>query len=860
MKLKILFASLLLLLFFTNFSKSQPLLTGQAIVTSERQEGLSVRAIDTRLRPPFTIPYIGTDWGTPFMSHPSWSFDSIGTVFGIAIDASKNIYVAATSIYSVNLFKAAGAGGVYVLDDATWQATPFMYTVNSGVWNLNPTMIPNTGPSLGNIAYDKYNNQLFLTNFEDGKIYRIKIVPSGTTVIGNIVEIFDPLPANNDVTAGFPPYGDIPWGIGVTKSPLTNIVSVYYGVWWENLNNTGTQQNAIGKVDLNPGGSINVGTNNNNLIIRPDLPTKTYSCPVSDIEFSLDNKKMITAERTIDGTTYNSYAHSSRVIEYKLDNIGNWVQEPVNKFEVGAYGTKTNSSGGVDYEYFNYDSVTQKVSLCDSVVWMTGDAIIFQPGNFLYGLQGTISSGGDWSTSILQDLDHDLNGADKTYIGDIDVLRDFNCSAGSIDTICMTIVKDTVYCDSAGTGYYYAFQVKNNSLTKSITELEFTIDSPQPPNTVFANPGFIVPSPPIPPQGISQLYVIHLTGPGVDTCMEHVCFTLSATLDFTDCPTCCYIENCIKLPCCDNCGKVSNDSIYCVNGQYYYSFTLTNLSGFTVNKVQLTSPVINGLVFVPSNFISLNLLNGQSITQTVQVLNGIAGSTYPVRFKLFWGATECCYFEKSYTLPPCSTDSCGCGQWQFKNYTITGDTTHKPLDCNTSIVVPGGANFNLLGNYLCNPNDTALCKDSYDITTKDLNTGTTVSTIQTGSLNYNLFIASSYQIMLKAFCGGKLCDSCRFVIKKGNTGKPEDTKLMQNYPNPFNPVTQISFYMPLDARVSIKLYDVTGRLVTTLINNELRTTGMNIIEFDGTNYASGIYFYRLETEGFSDTKKMLIVK
>jgi hypothetical protein len=265
------------------------------------------------------------------------------------------------------------------------------------------------------------------------------------------------------------------------------------------------------------------------------------------------------------------------------------------------------------------------------------------------------------------------------------------------------------------------------------------------------------------------------------------------------------------------------------------------------------------LVFVPSNIINLNLLNGQSITQTVQVLNGIAGGTYPVRFKLFWGTTDCCYFEKSYTLPPCN-DSCGCGQWEFKNYTIEGDTTHKPLECNTSIVVPGGANFNMLGNYLCNPNDTALCKDSYDITTKDLNTGTIANVIQTGSLNYSFPVVSNYQVMLKVFCGGKLCDSCRFIIKKGNTGKPEDTKLMQNYPNPFNPVTQISFFMPLDARVSIKLYDVTGRLVTTLINNELRTTGMNFVEFDGTNYASGIYFYRLETEGFSDTKKMLIVK
>jgi hypothetical protein len=865
MHLKSLIASLFLfLLFFINSAEAQPLLTGQAVVTSDRQENLSVRVIDTRLRPPFTMPYIGNDWGTPFLSHPSWSYDTIGSVFGIAIDANKYTYLTATRIYPGISFKAGGAGGVYVLDDATWQATVFLNTVNAPVWNNNPTTIPNTGPSLGNIAYDKYNNQLFLTNFEDGKIYRISIIPSGTTVIGNILEVFDPLPANNDVQAGFPPFGDIPWGIGVTRSPVTNTVSVYYGTWSENTTNPGSQ-NTIGKVDLNFNGSINAGSNNNSFIIKPDFTGESYSNPVSDIEFSLDNKKMITAERSMNSTFHNSTAHRSRVIEYKLDNLGNWIQEPVNKFGVGKLthnGLYANSSGGVDYEYFAYDSLTQQVSLCDSVVWMTGDALLFPlPNNiYLYGIQGTISSGGDYSTSILQDLDHDLTfGDDKTQIGDVDILRDYYCETRPLDTACMTIVKDTIYCDSAGTGYYYTFQVMNNSLTQSITELEFTVDSPQPPNTVFVNPGFIMPNPPIPPLGVSQPYTIHLTGPGVDTCLEQVCYTLSATLDGVDCPTCCFIENCLKLPCCDACGEVSNDSIYCVNGQYYFSFTLTNLSGFTVNKVQITSPVSNGLTFVPSNFTNLTLLNGQSMSQTVQVLNGIAGQSYPVRFKLFWGTTECCYFEKTYTLPPCS-DSCGCGEWRYRYYTVADDTTRRAFKCNTTLIIPGGQNFNLFGDYFCSPSDTALCNDSYEITTRNMTTGNTVTTIQSSLLSYSFLITDNFQVTLKVFCGGMLCDSCSFIIKKSGTSKVGDTKLMQNYPNPFNPATQISFYLPLDLKVSVKIYDITGRLVKTLINNEQRSEGVHTVEFDGSSFASGIYFYRLETEGYTDTKKMLIVK
>lgn len=840
---------------------SQPLQTGQAMVTSDNQEGYSLRMIDTRMRPPFTIPFTGANWNTPFAFHPSWRYDTLGSVFGLAIDASKYTYLTATSIYQFDVFKAAGTGGVYVIDDATWQSSVFMNTVNAPVWNSNPTMLPNTGPALGNIAYDKYNNQLFVTNFEDGKIYRIQIVPSGTTVVGNISEVFDPLPANNDTQPGYAPRGDRPWGIGVTRNPINNTVSVYYGVWHENSGNPGAS-NTIGKFDLNLGGSINTASNNPSLITRPDLTGQQYSNPVSDIEFSLDNKRMITAERTMNDVSWG--AHNSRVIEYKMDIIGNWVQEPVNKFEVGSYNTKTNSAGGVDYEYFTYDSLRREVSDCDSVVWMTGDAILFPPlsPNYLYGLQGTVASGGDYLSSILIDLDHNLGAQDKFYQGDVDVLRDFICEiAPPADTNCMTIVRDTIYCDSAGTGYYYQFQITNNSTSQSITELEFTVDSPNFPNTVFVSPGFIMPSPAIPPLGTSQVYTIHLTGPGVDTCMEEVCFTLSATLDQQDCPTCCYIQKCIKLPCCEGyCGLITNDSIYCVNGNYYFSFTLTNNSGFTVNKLQLTSPMVGGVTFVPSNITGLTLLNGQTTTHTVQILGGVAGQTYPVRFKLFWGTTECCYFEEMYTLPPCHSDTCSCGQLRYKEYTIGNDTTRRVLECNSGIAVQGGQVFTMLADYMCLPNDTSVCNDIYKITVKDLNTGIVTNTTQTGLLNYGITVNSNYEVSYSIVCGGIECFTCRFTIKRVGAGSTKDTKLLQNYPNPFNPSTQISFLMPLDAKVTIKVYDVTGQLVATLLNNELKTTGLHYVDFDGSNLASGIYFYRLDTEGFSDTKKMLIVK
>ncbi len=84
-------------------------------------------------------------------------------------------------------------------------------------------------------------------------------------------------------------------------------------------------------------------------------------------------------------------------------------------------------------------------------------------------------------------------------------------------------------------------------------------------------------------------------------------------------------------------------------------------------------------------------------------------------------------------------------------------------------------------------------------------------------------------------------------------------RLFQNYPNPFNPSTTISYYIQKNGYVSLKVYNVLGSLVATLVNGN-QTIGAKEIAFDGSNLASGIYYYTIETEGFRDTKKMILVK
>ena len=109
--------------------------------------------------------------------------------------------------------------------------------------------------------------------------------------------------------------------------------------------------------------------------------------------------------------------------------------------------------------------------------------------------------------------------------------------------------------------------------------------------------------------------------------------------------------------------------------------------------------------------------------------------------------------------------------------------------------------------------------------------------------------------------------SYRFVwnpSKEGTAGIPETYALHQNYPNPFNPTTNIRFDMPEDGIVSLKIYDVLGRKVITLLHAEI-PAGQHAYSWNGKDMygrmaGTGIYFYRLKTTGYTKTRKMLLVK
>ena len=102
-------------------------------------------------------------------------------------------------------------------------------------------------------------------------------------------------------------------------------------------------------------------------------------------------------------------------------------------------------------------------------------------------------------------------------------------------------------------------------------------------------------------------------------------------------------------------------------------------------------------------------------------------------------------------------------------------------------------------------------------------------------------------------------------INNINTNAPDNYSLSQNYPNPFNPSTVVRFQLSVVSDVSLKVYDIMGREVQTLVNERLNA-GTYEVKFDArhggssSSLTSGVYFYKMVSEGFTETKRMLLIK
>ncbi len=173
-------------------------------------------------------------------------------------------------------------------------------------------------------------------------------------------------------------------------------------------------------------------------------------------------------------------------------------------------------------------------------------------------------------------------------------------------------------------------------------------------------------------------------------------------------------------------------------------------------------------------------------------------------------------------------------------------------------IVAGTQNSNL---YVVN-GDSGRILFSYNFGTATTNTVEQVAGLRSIDGNVSSeFVGGSRTGKLICFSGGP-----SGIVGVSNTSSliPEKYSLSQNYPNPFNPVTKIKFDIPSEVRgqtsdVKLTVFDVLGKEVITLIN-EAFAPGSYEADFDGSNFASGIYFYKLEAGSFIETKRMMLLK
>lgn len=98
-----------------------------------------------------------------------------------------------------------------------------------------------------------------------------------------------------------------------------------------------------------------------------------------------------------------------------------------------------------------------------------------------------------------------------------------------------------------------------------------------------------------------------------------------------------------------------------------------------------------------------------------------------------------------------------------------------------------------------------------------------------------------------------------FLVTGAETPRAFVCRLDQNYPNPFNPMTMIRFSLTRPSRVTLRIYDVAGRIVRTVVDERVEA-GEHSLPFEARDLASGVYFYRLKTAEFEKTKKMVLLR
>ena len=284
--------------------------------------------------------------------HPSWHVDSIGNVFGITMDNQGNIYTTASSNYGTTYFNEIGvirygeigggaedieaAGTIYKIDGVSGQASVFavlpqqLAFFNQGACEFPLDMSRNTGPGLGNITFNYLAKQFYVSNFEDGRIYRLDLE-------GNILDSYDPLGLDNGM-AGEVSLPEMAYGLDIRPDGT----ALFFGNTSESTFGTGDAD--IYSINLNPDGSFTGTINNSSLpsgatwdnyvgneTLHYEIEVTSFSFPeqlaISDMEFTPEGKLLVGCRSVCSSNIHSSYNHGGRTVLLSQNGGGIFNQE-----------------------------------------------------------------------------------------------------------------------------------------------------------------------------------------------------------------------------------------------------------------------------------------------------------------------------------------------------------------------------------------------------------------------------------------------------------------------------------------------------------------------------------------------------
>jgi hypothetical protein len=393
--------------------------------------------------------------------HPAnWTAANMGELFGVSIEegaTSPAIFATTTGITGrtdMNLFpKTGGTGGEVFRVNGTTGAVTTLVTLPNTTYTVFGIFSRYVG--LGDNTYNRINNVLYVSNMDNGLVYAVNATTGA--LLGTP---FNHNTATADNTAlPFTQDERIVYGLGYNEQEN----KLYYSVKGGNALDANSQVYTVG---LNADGSINAAS-------KSPSPVVSYSTAgafsmISDIAFSADGTQMLLAEMRLNrfSDILVKAAHNAKVYKY-VTSAGTWSLNLSYAGQIGSTDNLSgnNAAGGVDFGFNNYGTNSTGTNLDDAAV-MTGDALIFGPNIYVYGIQiSNIVAPNTFASAYIVDLDGNtgpLSASGKFTTGDIEVYGDVLCTPPTLSVIngvtcaANSINLGTLVTNSGGTLTYHA--------------------------------------------------------------------------------------------------------------------------------------------------------------------------------------------------------------------------------------------------------------------------------------------------------------------------------------------------------------------------------------------------------------------